>query len=577
LTLIDQVYVHKRLKTALYGFDAVALLHGLRSRAGGMTDIEFHRAMRGIVAQIRDRHTRYSYSGFGPDYRLPFRVERAFDGDKPVYLVTASIAPAINIGSTVLRWNDTPIEAVIRELAEDVGAGNEASRFAMASILLTQRVAFRLNPPDESEVRLNLLRPDGEEFEVRVGWSVSQPKETRLLGPPKFLGLDIDLLTSRRWILESLYPQKLKELRAQPYPNVEARTVRHGETDFGYLRINDFNVEDADDFAIHVAGLLRNLPAAGIVVDLRGNPGGYITAGEMLLQLFTSQRIQPLGFRFRASEAIKYSSDRDTDSWTPTVDQGVRFGADYSAIFPIEYDDDAFNKIGRVYAGPSILIVDALTYSTADMFTAGFKDHAIGPVICTDQNIGAGGANNWPYWVLRRNFPGFIMPIAAEIELNEGTPGLTIRETFASNGQQLPEEAKVTRLDTDWSLRWEIASADRRYLIRKRDWLPDLAVYFDGDNPFVGDLPDGVDFGLSVRQAIRRRSNGLVLEDEGIEADHYYHMTRNDLLLGNVDLIAFACKLLGPSTTAWVGDTKDVVPESGGGQSTASANSSTIL
>ena len=37
-----------------------------------------------------------------------------------------------------------------------------------------------------------------------------------------------------------------------------------------------------------------------------------------------------------------------------------------------------------------------------------------------------------------------------------------------------------------------------------------------------------------------------LLEDEGIEADHYYRMTRNDLLLDNVDLIAFACKLLEP-------------------------------
>src|SRR6476620_2610433 len=124
LILIEQIYVHRRMKTALYGIDAVSLLRGLRSRAAAMTDAEFHRTMRVIVAQIRDRHTRYSDVGVGPDYRLPFRVERGFDGDTPVYVVTASIAPAIGIGSTVLRWNDTPTEAVIRELAEDVGAGN---------------------------------------------------------------------------------------------------------------------------------------------------------------------------------------------------------------------------------------------------------------------------------------------------------------------------------------------------------------------------------------------------------------------------------------------------------------------
>jgi hypothetical protein len=365
----------------------------------------------------------------------------------------------------------------------------------------------------------------------------------RLIGPRRFgpatnLGLDIDLLTSKLWIFEHLYPQKFEKLRAQPYPNVETRTIHHGETDFGYLRIYDFSVEDTDDFANYVADLLRSLPRAGILIDLRGNPGGIIATGEALLQLFTNQRIQPLGFRFRASEATKYMSDLNPNPWVPTIDQGTRLNAEHSATFSLT----AANKIGRVYPGPSVLIVDALTYSTADMFTAGFQDHAIGPVICTDENIGAGGANNWPYRFLRACFPGFVMPVAAEIELNQGTLGPTVKEAFVSNGQSLSQECKVTTLEPDWSLRWEITSGDRRYLIRKRDWLPDLAVYFDGDNRFVGDLPDGVDCGLSVRQAVRK--NGLVLEDEGIEADHYYRMTRNDLLLNNVDLIAFACNQL---------------------------------
>ena len=193
-------------------------------------------------------------------------------------------------------------------------------------------------------------------------------------------------------------------------------------------------------------------------------------------------------------------SDLDVDSWTPTIDQGTRLNEEYSTTFSFA----SANKIGRVYPGPSVLIVDALTYSTADMFTAGFQDHAIGPVICTDENIGAGGANNWQYGDLRSGFPGFLMPIAGEIEFNQGAPGPIARETFASNGQQLLEDAKVTTLDPDFSLRWEIVSGYRRYLVRRRDWLPDLAVYFEGDNRFIGDLPDGVDFGLSVRQAIRK-------------------------------------------------------------------------
>jgi Peptidase family S41 len=375
------------VKTALYGIDAIALLRGLRRRAAVMTDEEFHREMRRIVAEIRDRHTYYSYAGFGPNYWLRFLVERAFDGDKPVYIVTKSYAPEVARGSTVVRWNDTPIEAVMRELAEDIGAGNEASRHALARLFLTWRLASQVDPPDEDEVRLDLRGPDGTAIEVRMDWSRVQPQATRRLGASKLLGVDMDLLNSRRWMFETFNPQKFKELSAEPYPNVEARAIRYGDTDFGYLRVFDFWVDDANDFANYVAARLRGLPTSGVVIDLRGNPGGYIRAGEKLLQLFTSQRIQPLGFRIRASDATRYLCG-EGDAYSPlaaTVNQGARLGAEYSATVPIT----AANAIGRVYPGPSILIVDALTFSTADMFTAGYKDHAIGAVICTDENIGA--------------------------------------------------------------------------------------------------------------------------------------------------------------------------------------------
>ena len=43
-----------------------------------------------------------------------------------------------------------------------------------------------------------------------------------------------------------------------------------------------------------------------------------------------------------------------------------------------------------------MLITDALCYSTTDIFSAGFQDHGIGPVIGSG-NTGAGGANVWTY------------------------------------------------------------------------------------------------------------------------------------------------------------------------------------
>ena len=42
-----------------------------------------------------------------------------------------------------------------------------------------------------------------------------------------------------------------------------------------------------------------------------------------------------------------------------------------------------------------MVIVDANTYSSGDLFTAGIVDNRIGPVVCIGNATGAGGANVW--------------------------------------------------------------------------------------------------------------------------------------------------------------------------------------
>lgn len=549
--VIEDIYVHRQMKTALYGVNAIALLHGLGSRAAEMSDADLHRALRWIVSQIRDRHTHYMYPG-AENYSLPFTIERGFENDIAIYLVNRSFGGDVPIGSVVVRWNGVPTKWILGEVAEDVGAGNDAARDALARIYLTWRPGALFDPPHEQEVRLDLQLADGSQSEARVKWTPLPPVAVSASavakGPPMGQGVDLNLLVSSRQKFKTFSPA-IAEAVAQPYPNVELNTVKYDGTDYAHLRIFDFDVNDADDFAAHVAGLLRTAPPGGLVVDLRGNPGGYIRAGELLLQMLSKDAIQPHGFRFRASDAINYMIETSDNywPWAPTVAQGRRLGAEHSGRFPIEGDEASFNAIGRVYPGPSILIVDALTFSTADMFTAGFKDHEIGPVICTDENIAAGGANNWSYPLLRTSFPGFLLPPEAEAELDKGVIGTDVRDIFAANSRILSATAQASRLPPDaFGELWQIADGLSVYTVAKRSWLRRaLAVHFGGDNPYADDLPAGVDFGFSIRQAVRRKkSDGLVLEDEGIVADHYYRMTREDILSGNSALLRFACGLL---------------------------------
>jgi hypothetical protein len=89
----------------------------------------------------------------------------------------------------------------------------------------------------------------------------------------------------------------------------------------------------------------------------------------------------------------------DLGAWFPSLNQSVETGAPYSGAFPITPEDGA-NAIGQQYYGPVVLVTNARCYSATDIFTAGFRDHAIGPILGVDDNTGAGGANVWTHGLL---------------------------------------------------------------------------------------------------------------------------------------------------------------------------------
>ena len=59
-----------------------------------------------------------------------------------------------------------------------------------------------------------------------------------------------------------------------------------------------------------------------------------------------------------------------------------------------------------MYGGPVVLVGDSTTYSSGDLFSAGFVDNRIGPFICVGSATGAGGANVWSYGELRQALAG---------------------------------------------------------------------------------------------------------------------------------------------------------------------------
>ena len=135
------------------------------------------------------------------------------------------------------------------------------------------------------------------------------------------------------------------------------------------------------------------------ILDVRGNGGGYINIGELILQMLTPRDIVPEPFHFLATAlSLKIVSDpqNGVEEWKETIIQGLESGASFSQGFPLT-DPAECNKIGQVYQGPVVLVTDALCYSTTDIFSAGFQDHQIGRVLGCHASTGAGGANVWDY------------------------------------------------------------------------------------------------------------------------------------------------------------------------------------
>jgi hypothetical protein len=168
---------------------------------------------------------------------------------------------------------------------------------------------------------------------------------------------------------------------------------------YGYLRIWSFDVDDDQGFLDAAIALLKTLPDRGLIIDLRDNPGGFIWAAERMLQLFTPNRIVPTKFALRATPltvamASAAFNQSELGPWAASLTDAASTGEPYSSHLPIT-DVEQCNDVGQHYGGPVVVIVDANTYSSGDLFTAGIVDNRIGPVVCVGIATGAGGANVW--------------------------------------------------------------------------------------------------------------------------------------------------------------------------------------
>ncbi|MFB7475062.1 S41 family peptidase [Kitasatospora sp. NPDC056184] len=423
--LVEELYVHLPLKRARYATDPVQRLRLLERRVPDLSELQFHGELAAVFRDLRDLHTGYQL----PDpYRgqvavLGFLVETYRDEDGVPHYPVSRIDDALrhadfDAGVELELWNGVPVErAIERSAAAQVGCSPDA-RLARGLESLTLRPLRTAPPPDERWVLLTYRTPDGRLGETRVPWRVraADRRQGRHQDPVPtlgtHLGIDAGNEATRQAKRALFAPPPARRSAARAPRDVLAYRRTRGRRPYGYLRVFSFNVASARRFAEQVAALAAAAPADGLIVDVRGNPGGNILAAEAALRVLGAGPVDPVRFALpttRTALALARANPAFRP-WARSIRDAVESGEPYSQAFPLTDPEAVADGLPR-YPGPKVLIVDALTYSAADIFAAGFADNGLGPVLGTAATTGAGGANVWTYELLSVWLPDLPGPL----------------------------------------------------------------------------------------------------------------------------------------------------------------------
>jgi C-terminal processing protease CtpA/Prc len=434
--LLDDYYVHLPFKRAMHAIDPIRSLRLLEERAKELDARSFHDEMLAVFADLRDRHTVYWVPA---PYRnrsaaLPFRLQRVTSGGRRKYVVSEVTPPWLprqprdrprfGPGVEVTHWNAVPVERAIALHARWDAGANPDARLARGIAHLTDRPLTFLPLPDEDWVevrfaadrRIGTIRLEWRVFELGAVRRVRERTEVEEASAYE-LGVDPVAEAVRRsqklrlrpeyvkleaQVTEGLSPEDPNDPRkpvSRLPDNLQYSLQERGDERYGYLRIRSFDVPSAAALVEEVMDILDKLDARdGLIIDVRGNGGGKIEAGERLLQLFTPHVIQPEGVQFLSTPGTRRIVESATFAqWEPSLSLTEQTGEAFSDALPLRKRYGAScNEIGQRYHGPVVLIVDALCYSTTDVFAAGFQDNDVGcKIIGTDRCTGAGGGNPW--------------------------------------------------------------------------------------------------------------------------------------------------------------------------------------
>lgn len=425
--LLRRLYVNRDLKIAQYGaaVDPLPRLDALKRDAEKLTSAELHQRLSRIFFDLHDLHTNYKAPAplsCGLAF-VPLRFWSVREEARPIVVVAqklkiqAALAEGIELGDRLVEVNGESVERAIEKLAPLSGGANPDATRARAIEMLSLRAGAAQPLPAEDKVKLKLEGKNGT-YEKEIPWmalldegcleaaavndEAPLPKTWRLdLAEDEFqkqfnrvFGVERPLAPPAR-LTDAADPES-------PLSEVfEAALLDTPTGPLGYIRLKAFYWSKPSlDTGTVIEGLRRTIEkgfvdARGIVIDVRGNPGGLITFAEKLVQFFATGEVQPTSVRMLANKLnheIFLRANGGENRWSESVQSALASGTRYAGPLSITPSREA-NDMGQIWFRPVVVLTDATCYSACDLFAAGMQDRGAGVVIGLHETTGAGGAN----------------------------------------------------------------------------------------------------------------------------------------------------------------------------------------
>lgn len=458
--LLDQLdlvfrnlYVNRELKIKDFGTenDPLAKIQILKNQADQLDPQSFSDQVADIFTGLHDLHTSFKpakplacATAFIPvffdsvesnDSQLPRQPGSAVDNRLVVVagkaLKASGEADGVALGDQVLTIDGKPIERVLKDLESLSGGANPDAMRVRALELLSMRPFGSLAKPEKNTMIIGLVGKNGP-YQATLNWHaflnencLTGKESLPDIGKPPFGTIRRPQKPRLDWALNpfqdtfnKIYGQKplvenpLED--SQPLSEIfEMQTIKTPAGKLGYIQLKSFYWEDENlEVGVVTETFRRELerrfgeeatsPVNGLIIDVRGNPGGIILFAERLVQLFSPIAIEPTTVRMLANdlnEKIFISANDGPNRWSESIKVALRENLGYTRPQAITPKSEA-NKIGQIWFKPVVVLTDARCYSACDLFAAGMQDNGANgaaKIIGIHKTTGAGGANVMEY------------------------------------------------------------------------------------------------------------------------------------------------------------------------------------